>query len=131
MSTRWCSGPDLPGLAATLRSTYEGRRVALLELGKSVTNRGRHVPADLVTGVGGAGLFSDGKFSFFPSASNLWRLAHREDVRAAYGWLSEILSEFTAVPPYPSEEEVATGIQVLRGRWEGLRKPVHRLRRSR
>ena len=34
-------------------------------------------PGSLICGVGGAGLWSDGKFSFFPSATALWALPDR------------------------------------------------------
>jgi len=101
-------GAGPAGLAATLLLMHEGRRVALVELGSAVTHRGRHVPADLVTGVGGAGLYSDGKFSFYPSASALWQLEDRVALRDAYRWFSDVLTDFTPVPPFPSEAELAS-----------------------
>ena len=45
----------------------------IIEKGKSISNRDRNDKFDAVAGVGGAGLFSDGKFSFFPSGTNIWK----------------------------------------------------------
>jgi hypothetical protein len=39
---------------------------------------------NLTTGVGGCGLYSDGKFSFFPSATQLWQLRTRAALAASY-----------------------------------------------
>jgi uncharacterized FAD-dependent dehydrogenase len=46
----------------------------LLEQGPPASERQRQDPRDILSGVGGAGLFSDGKYSFFPSATALWAL---------------------------------------------------------
>jgi uncharacterized protein len=94
-------GAGPAGLAAAIASIHEGRRVLLLELGKGVTERGRYDPLDLVAGVGGAGLYSDGKFSFYPSASHLWRLHDRKSLEAAYSWLANLLQDSTEAPSFP------------------------------
>ena len=41
----------------------------LFEAGNCVENRSKEESYDLVHGIGGAGLYSDGKFSFYPSAT--------------------------------------------------------------
>eukprot|EP01084_Bolivina_argentea_P289543 497219_1 len=46
----------------------------LFEAGKLLSQRSQFDSSDVVHGIGGAGLFSDGKFSFYPSASKLWYL---------------------------------------------------------
>lgn len=53
--------------------------------------RSHEHPTSAVQGVGGAGLFSDGKFSFWPSASSLWRL-HTTLLVEAYEWFIEQLA---------------------------------------
>jgi hypothetical protein len=49
--------------------------------------RDRYNARDNVSGVGGAGLFSDGKFSLFPAAERLWTLPDRARVLRAYAWI--------------------------------------------
>jgi 2-polyprenyl-6-methoxyphenol hydroxylase-like FAD-dependent oxidoreductase len=44
----------------------------LLEMGKCLTSRDRNDSFDSANGAGGAGLFSDGKFSFYPAGTALW-----------------------------------------------------------
>ncbi|WP_306316275.1 MULTISPECIES: FAD-dependent oxidoreductase [unclassified Streptomyces] len=62
-------GAGPAGLAAAQRLAGVRHRVALIDGGKPVDRRDRYAAADMTRGHGGAGLFSDGKFSFFPSAS--------------------------------------------------------------
>jgi uncharacterized FAD-dependent dehydrogenase len=50
-------------------------------------------------GVGGSGLYSDGKFSFYPSASDLWRLPDYHALHDGYLWLAKILSSYGMNPP--------------------------------
>ncbi len=94
------------GLSAALLPLYEGKQVLLLEAGKPAGRRGRHNPSDLTSGLGGAGLYSDGKFSFFPSASALWRLDDRDALHDAYEWFVRVLSDFTHAPKFPSELDI-------------------------
>ncbi len=74
----------------------------ILERGNPAELRNRYVPEDIGEGVGGAGLFSDGKFSFYPSATQLWELQPPESLKAAYRWTSDMLRQFgVKVPPFP------------------------------
>ncbi|MDU0294859.1 MULTISPECIES: hypothetical protein [Saccharothrix] len=57
----------------------------VLEGGPALDRRDHGDTQEAAQGVGGAGLFSDGKFSFWPSASNLWTL-HGPSLRGAYAW---------------------------------------------
>ncbi|GAA3294080.1 hypothetical protein GCM10020295_17690 [Streptomyces cinereospinus] len=69
----------------------------------------------MTRGHGGAGLFSDGKFSFFPSASELWTLPRPADLRAAYDWTCELLGSYGLdTPPFPSDP---TAYTVGSGEW--------------
>lgn len=64
-------GAGPAGLSAAEELSAEGSCL-LLERGQAPPAR-RH-DVDLLCGVGGAGLFSDGKHSFAPSATALWKL---------------------------------------------------------
>ncbi|KAI9731212.1 MAG: hypothetical protein M1834_005405 [Cirrosporium novae-zelandiae] len=91
------------GLAAAARLENSGLRIAIIDSGKSVYKRNRYSPSDATSGYGGAGLFSDGKFSFFPSASDLWTLPRESDLRAAYTWTCDILGAAGLdTPPFPN-----------------------------
>ncbi len=71
----------------------------LIERGKSLAKRERTRPEDIPSGVGGAGLFSDGKFSFFPSATWLWKNLSFDKLFIAYHWLKDILQKYHVNPP--------------------------------
>lgn len=80
-----------------------GRSVCVLERGEPTARRERSRPQDLVSGVGGAGLYSDGKFSFAPSATALWTLEPSDALREAYEWVTASLREGGLnPPPFPS-----------------------------
>jgi len=84
------AGPAGLAAAAGLRGT--GLRMLVVEQGSSLVERDAHRSRHLASGVGGAGLFSDGKFSFRPSATRLWELAPTSDLRNAYLRLTEALA---------------------------------------
>lgn len=108
-------GAGPAGLAAAVRMSGSGQRVALIDGGKPITQRDRHDEAEITRGHGGAGLFSDGKFSFFPSASELWSLTRGDDLRAAFDWTCAVLGEAgLQTPPYPSDP---TALTVDCGEW--------------
>ena len=58
--------------------------ILLIDQGKSVLDRDRYDKLDSASGQGGAGLFSDGKFSFFPSGSGLWKLLDDDVLKKIY-----------------------------------------------
>jgi hypothetical protein len=96
-------GAGPAGLAAALASRRLGASVVILEQGKPLLQRSQDDQTDIVSGVGGAGLCSDGKFSFFPSATALWSVEPHRLLRAGYEWLKDILtSSGMAVPDFPS-----------------------------
>ncbi|MFF4806041.1 FAD-dependent oxidoreductase [Streptomyces sp. NPDC001351] len=108
-------GAGPAGLAAAHRLAGTSHGVALIDGGKAVTARDRHAPADMTRGHGGAGLFSDGKFSFFPSASELWTLPRTAELRAAYAWTCELLGSYGLdTPPFPADP---TAYTVGAGEW--------------
>jgi len=81
-------GAGPAGLAAACAF---GESAVVIESGPSVALRRREDPSECVEGVGGAGLFSDGKFSYWPSATQVWRLDPKY-LEAAISWLSHQLS---------------------------------------
>lgn len=106
------------GLAATARARGTRLRVAAIDGGKPIDERDRTVDAEMTRGHGGAGLFSDGKFSFFPSATALWSLPRQEELQAAYHWTCELLDEAgLTTPPFPDDPSaytIGTGEWVLK-----------------
>ncbi len=101
-------GAGPAGLAAGVAALDRGRSVLVFERGAPVARRDRDRPEDLVCGVGGAGLYSDGKFSFAPSATHLWTLQPPSALREAYDWAAERLREGgVEAPEFPREQTVA------------------------
>jgi hypothetical protein len=114
-------GAGPAGLSAAAESPG---RTLLIEAGPPAGARNRHDARDLLSGVGGAGLFSDGKHSFFPSATALWGLP---GVAGAFATTADFLRKFgvdagefpdTPAPP-PS-----SGPKHYRSEYVGLRKRV-------
>lgn len=102
-------GAGPAGLAAAQRLAGQSFRIGLIDGGKPIFERDRNAWKELTRGHGGAGLFSDGKFSFFPSASELWTLPSHSDLRAAYDWTCRILgASGLDTPPFPSDSTAYT-----------------------
>lgn len=74
--------------------------VLMVEMGRPVEQRERLKPEDCVQGAGGAGLFSDGKFSFYPSGTKIWE-QEQTALRRAYAQLEASLTPFKQIPPFP------------------------------
>lgn len=95
-------GAGPAGLAAAVAGRLLGVEVVILEQGKPLHERSLDEQSDIVSGVGGAGLCSDGKFSFFPSATALWSVQPPGLLEIGYHWLEEILNAAgMPVPIYP------------------------------
>ncbi|MCJ1324213.1 hypothetical protein MMC10_000875 [Thelotrema lepadinum] len=108
------------GLSAATKLSDAGLSFAIIDAGKAVNNRDRYLPEDATRGQGGAGLFSDGKFSFYPSASELWSLNRSQDIRRAYDWTTEVLTAAGLdCPPFP---ENPNAYQVDAGTQEWIMK---------
>jgi len=99
----------------------------LFELGPSIGDRRQTDRFTSIHGVGGAGLFSDGKFSFWPSASRLWDL-DPELLTSAYEAIRNALS--WAMPTFPSMPALGGSTPSIMGdvkRYESLySSPVQR-----
>ena len=93
------------GVAAALACQERGISFVVLEMGVDLRARRRADPTDIASGVGGAGLFSDGKFSFYPSATKLWELEPEGDLHDAYRRVCEIVGDHgVAAPPFPDHQ---------------------------
>lgn len=95
-------GAGPAGLSAGLAALERGIDCVVFERGGAASSRDRDRAEDLVSGVGGAGLYSDGKFSFAPSATALWELRPAVALREAYRWVANQLDEHgISSPPFP------------------------------
>ena len=76
-------GGGVSGLSAAFALSQNKQRVLVVDRGKHIYERQRDDTFDVANGIGGAGLFSDGKLSMYPSATNLWKL-RKNDLKEAY-----------------------------------------------
>jgi uncharacterized FAD-dependent dehydrogenase len=77
----------------------------IIDMGEEINQRSRTKPSDIVTGVGASGLLSDGKFSFYPSASKLWELSDKKNLSDSYQWYVNLLKKYytdSDIPCYPN-----------------------------
>ena len=89
------------GLSALF--SLKDKNVLLIEKGSHINKRKHRENEDLNIGIGGAGLFSDGKFSYYPSGTNLYKLLRNEDLVESYEKTSDILNSCNIKSiPYPS-----------------------------
>lgn len=90
------------GLAAAMALHEAGLAFELFDAGPPLSAR-RHDRAEhLGLGIGGAGLFSDGKFSFYPSGTKLYELAHTARLRHSYHAVADVItSAGIDAPPFP------------------------------
>jgi uncharacterized FAD-dependent dehydrogenase len=80
------------GIMATHRLHECGINVLAVDRGKPYTSRESLIPYDVANGFGGAGLFSDGKLSFFPAASNLWANFEEKKKKKSYNYVQSLLT---------------------------------------
>ncbi len=92
-------GAGPAGLAAATACRDNNISYRLCDVGERLSQRSRVDPSSLVRGTGGAGLYSDGKFSFYPSATRLWELEDSESLLRAYEWFKELVSPFGVIVP--------------------------------
>lgn len=87
-------GAGPAGLAAGMVLKDNGMQYLILEKGKDLIERDVRTPGDISSGVGGCGLFSDGKLSFAPSASNLWTKLRKQELEKSYEDLWKVMNQF-------------------------------------
>ncbi|GLC79669.1 DUF7768 domain-containing protein [Lacrimispora brassicae] len=94
-------GAGPAGLAAGTILKDCGMHYVILEKGKNLPERDAQNPCDISSGVGGCGLFSDGKLSFAPSASSLWTKLNKMKLIKAYSiFKKELESLGISVPSW-------------------------------
>lgn len=71
----------------------QGIDFVIMEQGEYYKKRDKNIPSDVSYGVGGAGLYSDGKLSYAPSASNLWTKLKKDKLKRAYQYVKSIFEE--------------------------------------
>lgn len=86
------AGPS--GLACAKVLADANEDVIVADIGDVHPRRG---PVD---GVGGAGLYSDGKFSFYPAGTAVWRLRPTSHMKSASNYIQGLLAE-NGVPGAP------------------------------
>jgi hypothetical protein len=105
-------GAGPAGLSAAAELSGEGSCL-LLDEGPVAGRRRREAPGDLLSGVGGAGLFSDGKYSFFPAATELWALPDKQALGYAFARTADLLRragvEAGALPSAPPSAAIEPG----------------------
>lgn len=84
------AGPS--GLMAGYILLKYGISAVIIEQGKEYYKRQSDNPYDVSFGFGGAGLFSDGKFSYPPAASKLWSTLEPEILEKAYCEFKRLVS---------------------------------------
>lgn len=87
----------------TFSSRASGSTV-VVDMGKPVRDRDHSSSKDIPIGIGGAGCFSDGKFSFFPAGTQVWNLCYHL-IAKAYSDLTNDMIDIN-IPPFPTEEEI-------------------------
>lgn len=92
------------GLMAGQALARHGVEFLIFEAGAPLCERKHNVAAQLGCGIGGAGLFSDGKFSFFPSGTHLYTLSDRARLHDAYGVIERQLAEVGIPAPSLHQE---------------------------
>jgi len=94
------AGPS--GLASANYCLLEGVNFFLIDKGKKLEDRNHNDPNELINGVGGAGLFSDGKISYYPSSHILYYLPSSLLLEKAFLWFHNLVSDIILEPPdYP------------------------------
>lgn len=96
-------GGGVSGLMTAYRLAFLNRRVLVVERGCQFYERQYDKPYDVSNGIGGSGLFSDGKLSLFPSATQLWKL-EKNALEKAYNFVDAFLQPFGVALPVFSEK---------------------------
>ncbi|NNC73016.1 MAG: hypothetical protein HKN78_09095, partial [Sphingomonadaceae bacterium] len=103
------------GLAAAYALHSAGADFTLFDEGAPLADRHHEDAEQLGIGIGGAGLFSDGKFSFFPSGTHLYKLGDRERLGTAYSAIADLLEgvgmQVPAFPEKSSPQEQGSGFR--------------------
>lgn len=93
-------GAGPAGLSAGCSLINSNLKFLIFEAGLPINER-KMLDSHILKGCGGAGLFCDGKFSFFPSSTKLWKLNDDSSLIKSYQWLKRLLSSHKIeIPDY-------------------------------
>lgn len=103
------AGPANISAAHYLNINCPNIKFLIVDSGKNVTKRDHNSSVDCVNGIGGAGLFSDGKFSWYPAGTQVWKLP-RHRLLKSYKFLQDLLGPFinknnNSIPDFPDNQE--------------------------
>lgn len=76
-----------------LNKTYPNVSFLIVDVGTNLTRRDHNSETDCVNGVGGAGLFSDGKFSWHPAGTEVWNL-EKNKLRKSYKFIKDTIEPY-------------------------------------
>ena len=79
--------------AARVISQTKSLSHVVLDSGLPLEERDPDEQSDLGTGIGGAGLFSDGKFSYYPSGTGLYNLKNKQVLEDSYNSVMQLLEK--------------------------------------
>lgn len=78
---------------------YQGyKNFLIIDSGKDINQRDHNSSIDCVHGLGGAGLFSDGKFSFYPAGTYIWNNLDKFDLDISYNYLTNVFKDYIDIP---------------------------------
>ncbi len=80
-------GAGPAGISAGAALSSRGIQSVIVELGKNIKERDHNLAEDLGMGIGGAGVFSDGKFSYYPSGTKIYDLENKSNLKISHKWL--------------------------------------------
>ena len=85
----------------------------LIDLGKRIHDREKYDNENAFMGSGGAGLYSDGKFSFYPCGTKVWELPNEEQISKSYEILARLFKDAVDfnVPSFSKNQAKADGMK--------------------
>lgn len=96
------AGPSNIASACYLNSINNKINFLVIDSGKGIKFRDHNSEFECIGGVGGAGLFSDGKFSYYPAGTNVWKL-DEDKLKSSYNFMKSIMDNYDDnVPSFPS-----------------------------
>ncbi|CAF3060817.1 unnamed protein product [Rotaria sp. Silwood2] len=83
----------------------------LIDSGDNLSKRVQSNDRTHIGGVGGAALFSDGHFMFYPACNRLW-LLDEECLRISYNQLTKMFQDILNIPTFPYDLSIKPASQV-------------------
>lgn len=116
-------GGGVSGLMTAYKLKNLGYRLLVIDRGKDIYLRRKATPFDVANGIGGAGLYSDGKLSMYPSATQLWRLNETE-LKSSYDEIKIFLHDFSVdindFPDLSKDLKNANAQEIRQKRYQSL-----------